>query len=95
MCCTWCAGLASTSASLHHVEADRDTAQARVAELEGQVEAMIEQMGSGRLSGDESALTAQLQNERDAAQNRIAELEGQVLSCFIISITFLMTPGRV
>lgn len=77
--CAWRAGSATSSASPQHVEADRDAAQARVSELEGQVEAMIQQMGSGPFSSSRSTLSSELEAERDAAQARVAELEAQVL----------------
>lgn len=55
---------------------DRDAAQARIAELESQIESMIEQMPSSE--PQDSRRLEQLEGERDAAQARVAELEGQV-----------------
>lgn len=55
---------------------DREAAQARIAELESQIEGMIEQMPSAE--PQDSGRLQQLETERGAAQARVAELEGQV-----------------
>ena len=57
-------------------DAGREAAQARTAELESQIEGMIEQMPSAE--SQESGRLQQLETERGAAQARVAELEGQV-----------------
>lgn len=57
-------------------DADREAAQARIAELESQIEGMIEQMPSQE--PQDAGRLQQLETERDAAQARVAELEGQV-----------------
>ena len=66
----------STSAFTKEADADREAAQARIAELEGQIEGMIENMPSSE--PQDSGRLQQLETERDAAQARVAELEGQV-----------------
>jgi len=55
---------------------DTDTAQARIAELEAQIEAMIEQMPPDQPQSSDRL--AELESERASAQSRIAELESQV-----------------
>lgn len=59
-----CAERASSTASLTQLQADKNSAQARVAELESQVEAMIEQMGSAGSSHVDIASTSQLEADR-------------------------------
>ena len=58
------AELASTTTSLTQLQADKNSAQARVAELESQVEAMIEQLGSAGSSHIDVASTSQLEVDR-------------------------------
>ncbi len=70
--CTAAGAIAAANQSM----ADTDTGQARIAELEAQIEAMIEQMPSGQPQRSDSF--QQLESERDAANSRIAELESQV-----------------
>lgn len=65
-----------SSAVSKEADADSQAAKARIAELESQIEGMIEQMPS-REPQEEGRLQ-QLETERDAAQARVAELEGQV-----------------
>lgn len=66
----------SSSASTKETDVDREAAQARITELESQIEGMIEQMPSRE--PQDSGRLQQLETERDAAQARVAELEGQV-----------------
>ena len=70
------AGSPSSLAFTKEADADREAAQARIAELESQIESMIEQMPSRE--PQDSGRLQQLEAERDAAQARVAELEGQV-----------------
>ena len=63
-------------AALSSRPADPDIAQARISELEAQIEAMIEQMPSDQPQSSDQV--AELESERAAAQSRIAELESQV-----------------
>ena len=67
----------SSSVSTKEAGVDQEAAQARIAELESQIEGMIEQMPSSEPQGSGLRLQ-QLETERDAAQARVAELEGQV-----------------
>lgn len=62
--CAWSAGGASTSESMTQLKADLATAQARVVELESQVEAMIEQISSARSDDTDTASTSQLKADR-------------------------------
>ncbi len=68
--------LQTAGAALSSRSADTDTAQARISELEAQIEAMIEQMPSDQPQSSDRV--AELESERAAAQSQIAELESQV-----------------
>ena len=68
--------LQTAGVALSNRTADTDTAQARISELEAQIEAMIEQMPSDQPQSSDRV--AELESERAAAQSRVAELESQV-----------------
>ena len=68
--------LQGAGAPLSRNPADTDAAQARISELEAQIEAMIEQMPSNQPQSSDRV--AELESERAAAQSRVAELESQV-----------------
>ena len=68
--------LQGAGAALSSRTADTDTAQARISELEAQIEAMIEQMPSDQPQSSDQV--AELESDRAAAQSRVAELESQV-----------------
>ena len=72
----WFAVSHSSSAFTKEADAHREAAQARIAELEGQIEGMIEEMTSRE--PQDSGRLHQLETERDAAQARVSQLEGQV-----------------
>lgn len=65
---------AADTASTSQLEADRDAAQARVAELEGQVDAMIEQIGS---PADEAVVRLESDAVRLREELRAAEQDSE------------------
>ena len=76
MTCVSSVGSHGSLDATKEADAGLEAAQARIAELESQIEGMIEQMPSAE--PQDSGRLQQVETERGAAQARVAELEGQV-----------------